>query len=179
MAEHKKSKNKVCVICGTLFRSMHTYAKYCSQPCKDKARHTQEKIKKLALRKRYCKICNKEFIATNARQIYCSAECRNIHNAQNIKNWHANNQEQYQARKKAYSVKPEVRQKKRRIHKKENDASRIESISEGVYKTLYTQEEDNYILAYYKQFTKKELAQALNRTITSVQSRYKKLQKTS
>lgn len=179
MSKRKKSKVRVCVICGTLFYSMHMYAKYCSQSCKDKARHTQEKIKKLALRKRHCKVCNKEFIATNARQIYCSAECRNVYNAENIKNWHSNNQEQYQARKKAYGEKPEVRQKKRRIYKKENDASKLESMSGGVYKTLYTQEEDSYILAYYKQLTKKELAQALNRTIASVQSRYKKLQKTS
>jgi hypothetical protein len=154
---------------------MHTYAKYCSKPCKSKAKHTQERLKKLSSRLRCCKVCNKEFTAFNAQQIYCSPKCRNIYNVENIKNWHIKHIDRYKERKKVYGEKPENRQHKREMHKKNNDALRQESILEGVYKTLYTPEEDNYILTHYKQLTKKELAGALSRTIASVQSRYIKI----
>ena len=176
---NKKTKQHVCVMCRTLFYSMHTYAKYCSKKCKSKADKVSRRSKKAPpeIQKKSCKVCGKEFLTYFHNQIYCSAQCREVYNNENIKQWQIKNQEQYQIRKKANREKLEMRQKKRQIYKKENDNSKLESISEGVYLSRYTLREDMYLIDNYDKFTKKELAQALNRTISSVQSRYKKLKK--
>ncbi|MDR2458201.1 MAG: hypothetical protein LBD41_06975, partial [Clostridiales Family XIII bacterium] len=100
---------------------MHSYVKYCSKPCRIKAKCTQERAKKLADRKRNCKVCNKEFIAYDNKQIYCSAECRYAYKPENSKQWILRNEERYRSTGKIYRQKPEVKLKKNELMKKERD----------------------------------------------------------
>lgn len=70
LAGHKlASKHKLtCEICGGLFKSKLSRAKFCSMSCKNKKAM-------LKLKRKKCKACTLEYQPTNATQKYCSASC--------------------------------------------------------------------------------------------------------
>ena len=75
----------ICEICGAEFDPPRGNSKYCSDPCRRKARSEREKERARRVRsERYvvhyeasCKQCGKPFVQTSVLQKYCSDDCRN------------------------------------------------------------------------------------------------------
>ena len=132
-----------------------------------------------------CPYCNKEFVTSNPKQKYCSVSCRNKYRLQKFKEAHPGKMGEYV--KKYYERNPEKKKEvycneKRKLQKlqhfiEENDKAREISLQNNTYKTPYSKEEDEFLLRNWDKLTKKEIALKLNRTIGSVQSRYKKLKR--
>jgi hypothetical protein len=163
-----------CAVCGKAATSMHSYARYCSKTCQSKA-YKKTYYKKSREHICVCMRCDKEFVTTSLYKRYCSKKCMEATNKENIKKWRSTHAEHNKELKDKYSAKPENKAKKREKWHKDNTAAVEQSIASDVYYTPYTQEEDIYLLNNYDKLTKKELATALNRTISSVCSRHKKL----
>lgn len=64
------NQTTACAMCGAGFTSTSTNQKYCSQPCRRKAKHTPVIVKIP------CRLCGQEFTKTNNAQAYCSKECQ-------------------------------------------------------------------------------------------------------
>lgn len=64
---------RVCK-CGKEFVTSYPRKKYCSEDCRLKL--YKEKLGKVKLSKKNCKLCEKEFMQRASNQIYCSMECK-------------------------------------------------------------------------------------------------------
>jgi hypothetical protein len=153
---------------------MHSYAKYCSKYCGDKAYKRMDYIRKRKHTQK-CATCGKEFITTSFYKIYCSAECRNKINTQNIKAWHEAHEERYKEKKADYCKKDSTKKMLKEKWAGDNGETKLNSIQEGVYMSSWTIQEDLYLIERWDKTTKKELAAELNRTIAAVRSRHIKL----
>ena len=151
--------------------------KYGSEKCRDAAYKSRKWEKEKNQREMIlCPSCGKEFIPFPKHKKYCD-ECVDKIRKKQSKDWINNHLEQYKQRVSVYTNKFSTKLKKKKDYLKINNKTKEESILEGVYKTEYTFEEDQFLLEYWDKLTKKEIAFALNRTYASIYSRYKKLHK--
>ena len=68
-----------CAWCGVDISKRHGGAKFCSDPCVNRASHARHRSRRgfAALEGRCCKYCESLFNANHERQVYCSGMCRN------------------------------------------------------------------------------------------------------
>lgn len=75
----------ICKTCGETFTPTHHRQKYCSEPCRQKARKIQNKQSKIRWRKKQnkkilikCRWCGKHFVRDkqSKRTLFCSEKCR-------------------------------------------------------------------------------------------------------
>jgi hypothetical protein len=122
-----------------------------------------------------CKHCGKEFETTSYAKVYCSKECRDEFNKWITKEWQEAHLETHIAQKQAYRQKISTRLKIAERWKQDNGETRVQSLEEGTYKAPWSVEDDLYLYENWNNYTKKELATILKRTIGGVNSRYHKL----
>ena len=173
---------KICPHCLQAFKPKRKDQVYCSVKCRDlaykKRKYAREKKQYYV---RECKNCGEIFITSDSKKHFCSKKCKSNYNVRQTYNRHI---EKYREYNRQYrKTHPEIYyNEKRKLQKtqhfiEENNLAREKSIQSKIYKTPYSKEEDEFLLWNWDKLTKKEIALKLNRTIGSVQSRYKKLKK--
>lgn len=76
--ERSNSQDRVCKVCGALFKG-NGVAMYCSLECRKKAASERAKgwyAENKGGEERVCPICGKVFRALTKRRIYCSERCK-------------------------------------------------------------------------------------------------------
>jgi len=68
-----------CAVCGTLFYSKTSAAKYCSYVCNTRAKTASRKARREQARQKQCARCEEPFVATRKDAKYCSSACRQAH----------------------------------------------------------------------------------------------------
>ena len=73
---------RTCLICGKIFLTRRSYAKYCSNDCRqiaDSMKYKSRKNDASGLSVKTCKICGKKFVSAIENQVFCSTKCRNTY----------------------------------------------------------------------------------------------------